>query len=83
MKDISNPRNELIRMQPAATVDSSIICRVLGPLIKSDDSQPNHKLWSLQALKWEETYQEDPIKLGWPTLKSKILNLVSKCDKDD
>lgn len=83
MKDISNPRNELIRMQPATTVDSSIISRVLGPLIKSDDSQPNHKLWSLQALKWEETYQEDPSKLGWLMLKSKIQNLVSKCEKDD
>ena len=83
MKDIATPRNELIRLQPAATVDSSIISRVLTPLIQSDDTQPNHKLWSLQALKWEETYQEDPSKLGWPALKAKITNLVSKCDKDE
>ena len=82
MKDIATPHNELIRLQPAATVDSAIIGRVLTPLINSDDNQPNHKLWSMQALKWEETYQENPTKLPWPLLKSKIITLASKCEKD-
>mmetsp|Transcript_60338 Transcript_60338/g.124004 ORF Transcript_60338/g.124004 Transcript_60338/m.124004 type:complete len:631 (-) Transcript_60338:626-2518(-) len=78
---IAKPRNELIRLQPAATVDSSIIDRVLDPLIKAE-SKSNHKQWSMQAVKWEETYTENPSKLPWPTLKSAILKLTAKFEKD-
>eukprot|EP00286_Rhodomonas_abbreviata_P023936 CAMPEP_0181300748 /NCGR_PEP_ID=MMETSP1101-20121128/7054_1 /TAXON_ID=46948 /ORGANISM="Rhodomonas abbreviata, Strain Caron Lab Isolate" /LENGTH=1661 /DNA_ID=CAMNT_0023406003 /DNA_START=190 /DNA_END=5176 /DNA_ORIENTATION=- len=82
IKAISLPRNELIRLQPATTVDSAIIGRVLDPIINADDKQPNHKQWSIQAVKWEETYSSNPSAMPWPTLKALLLKFVSKFAKD-